>query len=120
MSDSVHTQILIGAKEILSDSKRWTKGAIARNVHGSATAESDSDAVCWCLNGAICKAERDAGLWPLLSESNTSVQDFIYPVIPAEYISYYNDAEETTHSDLMSTLDKAIELSRKGLSNATD
>lgn len=40
-------------KELLSDENKWTKGAMARDIQGTACIYSSLFACCWCLHGAI-------------------------------------------------------------------
>lgn len=42
-------------KELLISEDAWTTQHLARDVNGESTFSNDSDAVCWCLVGAICK-----------------------------------------------------------------
>lgn len=42
-------------RELLSDESKWTQRAPARNEAGELVGPQDSDAVCWCLWGAVIK-----------------------------------------------------------------
>lgn len=46
-------------RDLLSDPKRFTVGAFARNASGIPVGPRDEGAVCWCLLGAIRKLETD-------------------------------------------------------------
>lgn len=50
MSDQITT-----VKQLLSDPKKWTKEYYALNIDGEFTDSNSSQAVCWCLIGAIRK-----------------------------------------------------------------
>ncbi len=52
MSKSALT-VLREARELISDPKRWTQGAISRDASGGEIAPSSERAVCWCSLGAI-------------------------------------------------------------------
>ena len=47
--------------ELLSDKKRWTQGANARDANEFEVAPSSKLATCWCLAGAISKCTRNTG-----------------------------------------------------------
>jgi hypothetical protein len=44
------------AKDILSDSSKWTQGVMARNKRGDPTWPEYKNAVAWCLYGALIRA----------------------------------------------------------------
>jgi hypothetical protein len=52
-------KVLGRALELLSDRKRWTKGAMARTEHNRTTRPTDPDAEKWCALGAIEKCARE-------------------------------------------------------------
>lgn len=54
MSKSALT-VLREARELISDPKRWTQGAFARNASGCKTGILHADATCWCTAGALLK-----------------------------------------------------------------
>jgi hypothetical protein len=54
------------AKDILSDSSRWTQGVMARNRRGNPTGPEYKNAVAWCLVGALIRAY---GIGKVLDES---------------------------------------------------
>lgn len=56
-------QILLAAKELLSEEERWTRWAHARNAQGYPVKPRDPTAVCWCTYGAIAHFSPD-GLIP--------------------------------------------------------
>jgi hypothetical protein len=43
--------------ELLSDPKRWTQGALARDKNGEAVSPFSPAAVAWCVLGALFKCE---------------------------------------------------------------
>ncbi len=40
-------------RDLLTDESKWTKDTYARDKDGNATTPGASDAVCWCLVGAL-------------------------------------------------------------------
>lgn len=42
-------------EKLLSDKSKWTTGVYARNSRGSEIGVNETDAVCFCLSGAIRK-----------------------------------------------------------------
>ena len=51
--NDTHKEILKGVRWLVSDPKRWTTGAMARNEKGRICEAYDDKAVCWCLHGAV-------------------------------------------------------------------
>ena len=45
--------LLACVAELLSEPTRWTKGAAARTVGNAQCTPEASNAVCWCLTGAV-------------------------------------------------------------------
>lgn len=94
-------EILVAARELLSDEKRWTKEYYARDAAGEGVNPSSKRAVCWCLVGAmrkspIGKLHQEVGL------------DLIHSVVDG-HIAGFNDDPNTTHADVLRVLDAAIE-----------
>ena len=61
--------------EILDSPEKWIQGKTAKDIEGYATYSASSDAVCWCLEGAICKAlartkPHQAQMAKLISKNN--------------------------------------------------
>jgi hypothetical protein len=48
-------EILTNAQELISDKKRWTQGAYARDANGGKVGALNPNAVCWCWTGAVIK-----------------------------------------------------------------
>jgi len=100
------TEILIGARKILSDPSRWTRQFQARDSAGACIAWNQPEAVCFCLMGAINRA----GMTISPSESAPAYEamDVLDTVIDTS-IPLFNDRPSTTHEDVLKALDKAIE-----------
>lgn len=100
-------EVLKSARELLSDPVRWTKGCLARDANGVSVHASNG--VCWCLMGAVIKVCPDDDDYMTRSSARHFIHESlegqsIYGDIPS-----FNDAPDTTHEDLLKTLDKAIE-----------
>lgn len=102
-------EILTAARELLSVPERWTKGSPARTSDGTMTDARSEDAVCWCARGALqrvsdCCDEVYASRAILRQATgNYGFKDYVY----------LNDLPKTTHADILSLFDRAIELARK-------
>ena len=93
-------EALIAMRELLSDPKRWCKGAYARDASGKPT-ENTKTACSHCLSGALHSVDgaTEAVVWAIAGALPRG-----YHNVPA-----FNDAPETTHSDILRVLDAAIE-----------
>ena|SRR3990167_1311127 len=100
---------LKAARALLSNSKRWTKGAFAKRTKRSVVWVSpfSVEATCWCLMGAIRKVTDDN------DTANVVAIDALEECLPEIYhhfaLSVFNDAQTTKHKDVMALLDCAIE-----------
>lgn len=90
---------LIAARKRLADPSRWMKSRYA-----SYTAEGE--AICFCLMGAIGHSTIGRG------SDAIEAHDAIIAVLRRrgfhEPISSFNDAPDTTHSDILAVIDAAI------------
>jgi predicted aconitase len=101
------TEILVGAREILSDPNRWTREFQARDIEGRCIAWNEPEAVCFCLMGAINRASRDIDpddITPAYDAMNV-LDSVIDAAIPT-----FNDRPTTTHEDVLKALDAAIKM----------
>lgn len=79
-------------KELLSSSRKWTKGAFAKDESGSPVASMSYRAVCYCLIGATRHCY-----------NNPDDQNNILSIIEAKIkqsIPSWNDAPERTFDDI--------------------
>lgn len=99
-------EILVAARELLSDKKHWTRGDLAHDVDGAAVDPRSKNAVCWCVIGAVQKFslgyQCDA-----LNRIHNAV---------GESGSEFNDYHTTTHADVLRVLDAAIEKAKQDAS----
>jgi hypothetical protein len=49
--------------ELLDTPEKWTKGAFARDSKGDSIDPRSSEAVCWCIEGALYKCYTDYDDW---------------------------------------------------------
>lgn len=98
-------EILLAGRELISMPERWTKHHYARDSTGRERLSSDQAAICWCSIGAISKAGEGHPIskWG----ARTILRDAI-----GGTISQFNDAETTTHADVLAAWDRAIERAR--------
>lgn len=96
--------LLTGMRELLSDPKKWTKGAYARNCQGYGVPFKSEEAVCFCLQGAAMK---------IAGENLMSVF-----LLGTEYLAYgpdvstvwrWQDQDTRTHADVLKFLDTRIQ-----------
>lgn len=99
--------ILYSARRILRTFK-WTQGTNARDSRGMSVSTANSDAVAFCLWGAICRAN-----WTLsncgtaLLSASTLVRNTLGPRGKMN-ISGFNDTKGRTKEEILAVLDKAI------------
>ena len=98
------TDVLRHMRARLSEPGKWTKGGYARDKQGRLTRSNSKDAVCFCMLGAM-RTARDAG------NQQNAANVLLSVLAPLGYgsIPSFNDSPTTTHADVLSVLDKAIE-----------
>ena len=109
-------EVLKKARDLLSDSSRWTWNLWARNKDGAYASPASPDACQWCLTGALYKAilgdcslaslnESESKLYEdCLAKLRTSLSLMGYPMTG---VAEYNDTH--SHLEVLKLLDKAIE-----------
>jgi hypothetical protein len=99
-------EILRVTRVKLAGPDSWTKGCFARTDGGTNVSYESKDAVCWCLQGALFSVTDDT---QKLSIALDMIEGALFDQsLPFDTIPKYNDAPETTHSDILATLDRAI------------
>lgn len=94
--------ILVKAKELLSDPNKWYRGYFAVNDRGQIVASGDTDACKWCMVGALRKVS-PAGNSSITNEAENQLEQTLCKSVPV-----FNDARDTTHQDVMHAFDRAI------------
>lgn len=97
-------EVLVAARELISDPSKWTQNAIARMPDGTECSEHDPEAVSWCALGAIhkCGYVYSGDAWAHLSNA-------AYEVGASSLVDVNNNRQ---HADVMRMFDRAIELAR--------
>jgi hypothetical protein len=104
------TEILIAAKDKISDEKNWGKGYYGMDSDGRSVASYSYKAVCWCSAGAINKVAHD-NYGSRTSEVLDVQLAFKYLTdVTGGSITFYNDTHD--HKDVMRAFDEAILTSR--------
>ena len=91
-------EILVKARKLIEKPENWTKGTNARDTEGIAIDPKSEEAVCWCSIGALVAVE------DILSINTFRA---LSPYMK-QYIASFNDAIDTTHTDILEAFDKAI------------
>lgn len=101
------SEVLQRVRERLSDPRRWTRGADARDADGDTVGVRNAAAVCWCLKGALA-AEWDAFEftkdYELLGAAMMEKSRSPHPVA----ITTFNDTH--THAEVLALIDRALEM----------
>src|SRR3974390_3229322 len=100
--------VLKATRSILEKPERWTQGASARNAVGHVVNFADSDAVCWCLTGAIQKAVYGDIDVLVLDAMNYAFNE-IDRTLGYSGILGWNDWPLRTHDEVLELLDSTID-----------
>lgn len=100
-------EILKAARELLNDEERWTQKSFAKDIHGFPVAAGSSDAVCFCMMGALAKVSESNTIVSAvyLNESAQSALSILEWTIEG-HIPTFND--EHTHAEVLIKFDEAI------------
>jgi hypothetical protein len=96
------TELLIAAKDKISNPKNWTTHAAAKDVYDKQISVYSKEAVCWCSMGAV-ESLVDPTMGILIEKAWQRLRE-----AAGCFISEYNDSH--THEEVMELFDKAIEL----------
>ena len=100
------TENLQAARDLITDSNKWTQFAVARNSNNESTTSRNPDAVCWCALGALEYTHpRDQKSRDLLNIM-TYLDSFMNGSV-----SIYNNNH--THEEVLAAFDRAIEASKE-------
>jgi predicted nucleotidyltransferase len=101
-------EILKAARELISDEKRWTTCAMARDSAGHAVEAWDDDAVCFCSVGAIAKACVDIHPRGEIDARNALTKE----TTGGHTIVSFNDTHQ--HAEVLALFDRAISRAEGG------
>lgn len=89
-------EVLVQARDLISDPKRWTHLYAARNAVGDSVGPCAEDAVCWCSVGAVEKVGSN-----LYFDVTKALRKVMGDSIPK-----FNDS--SPHEDVLAAFDIAI------------
>jgi len=112
-TSDVLVAILNHTKDLLDEDHAWCKHEAAKDINGHSVPFDNSEAVCFCLSGAISRSMKD-----LQAEDYI---DIFLPVFKAinegvhveTGIIAFNDDAKTTFEDVQKVIDRAIEIAAK-------
>ena len=90
-------EILVAARELISEPERWTQGEHARDLNGRRVSPGGPNAVCWCSLGALEK---------VADGSPPHVAHAVLQYAVRTRVSQFNDG--TDHAAVLAMFDRAI------------
>lgn len=109
-------KVLDGTIELLEDPEYWTKAAAARDIAGFPDACLSSDAVCWCLLGAMQRVSHErTGTFHVSTLLIAFLVERLLPqetdqhLTHAQHVAMFNDLATTSHEDVKALLTKTKE-----------
>lgn len=95
--------------ELLTDKTKWTKRAYARNQDGESCSSRHSEAVCWCLSGAInaCYPYNDAARYEAQKKVEAAIATLCGFESADQSIPMFNDVIANGFSDIKRVLEIA-------------
>lgn len=107
--------LLERARELLSDVRRWTKGAYARNAQHEPCEPQDDGACQYCLIGALALAS-GGGLTEEEQKVFGAAESALCALLPPRVggLAQWNDYHARSHADVLALLDRAIETLEAG------
>lgn len=107
--------LLKKAKALISDPNAWIRGHAGTDKSGLPVRANHPDACRWCALGALWKAadyDTREAIYCEIVDAEVCLESAL-GVSLITGIARYNDDPETTHTDVMSLYDRAIELAEK-------
>lgn len=103
-------EIVEGARLLLTDPTKWTKGYSARTHKNAYVGSLHPAAICFCTLGAL---EKTCGKTdgPELFQAINMIRENL-PEWSGNYVSDFNDALDTNHEDVLALLDRTLEANR--------
>ena len=110
--------LLQSARDLIADPARWTRGAMARNRLGQSCSPHESEAVCYCSQGAISLkiySTRFMRLNPVeliaLKGNALIALDLAASHLAGKYMTIASFNDTHTHAEVLAVFDLAIERS---------
>lgn len=102
------SELLIAAKAVIADPRKFTRGVLARDVDGFCVPPNNPKAVCFCSVGAL------SHVTPLnhgADELNNDAFNYLYRVACAnQYFGVADYSDQHSHTEVMAMWDAAIAL----------
>lgn len=119
------TKVLISAKERIKDERHWIKGRAFADMLGRSVPAADAERYCMIgtlqMSGYRKDVKRLAGNYcKILAYLLRAIQEKTGGCINLITMSNFNDDPGTTHKDVLSVFDRAIELSIGGKNEAAN
>lgn len=109
MTKKSDKNILLAVRNRIANPTCWAKGAQARGKSGRKVVCTGVSAVSWSLYGALIREDIKGGygsscspVWDMLATLSGSVLG------PWRGLESFNDDAKTTHTDVLSLLDRAL------------
>jgi hypothetical protein len=105
MRSKMPHRVLVFARNLIEDRRRWTTGVEARMASGIECTPDSPDAVCFCANGALraCSADPAA-----LMAATARLASVIDEPAPTAYIAVAHQNDGRGHRAVLAAFDKAI------------
>lgn len=98
--------LLVCARELISDPARWTKGSYATDASGDYTQISNENACRFCAVGAIYRCGYE------VVENRIKVENqarrLMWEIVGERNLASFNDHPSTTHAMVLDAFDRAI------------
>ncbi len=107
------SEILIKARELLSDPTRWARGYYAFDEKGNSKEAQSSDAVCFCSLGAVALVSgQKTGVG---YSKNSRAADYLKTAIAesGSSLSIVNYNDKCSHAEVIGMFDRAITLAQE-------
>ena len=128
-------QILEEAKVLIDTPDKWGQGfyasyqpgRLSQNEIENACLPMEAGATRFCIKGAMTRTDGvNMEPYHVVTEDHPTLKKalrFVEAALPPQWygeIAKFNDAETTTHTDVMAVLDKAIELAKLARAKAEE
>lgn len=105
-------RVLRGARALILDPAKWTKGVLARDHAGAKIHPTNPRAVCFCAVGSVLNLTGDVRLDP----REQAAFDLLRRAIgkgEQTSIGRWQDEPDRTHAEVLAAFDRAIEAGEK-------
>lgn len=102
--------ILTAAADLIAPEGGWTQGTFARDSEGKQTGWRDPEAACFCVSGAIARA--NGGLWTAWNAFDAYCRKRGF-----RHMAEFNDEPRRTQAEVVAALRQAAEKARLAVSS---